>query len=82
MDKCCAQFIVTRERIKKRPKAFYEMILKTMSDPKKNYARAADGKNLGRALHVCILLPTPPPRLIGWNMCRPMRRLNVVCVGQ
>jgi hypothetical protein len=24
----------------------------------------------------------PPPRLIGWNMCRPMRRLNDVCVGQ
>jgi hypothetical protein len=24
----------------------------------------------------------PPPRLIGCNMCRPMRRLNDVCVGQ
>jgi tetratricopeptide (TPR) repeat protein len=31
---------------------------------------------------LCILLPTPPPPLIGWNMCRPMRRLNDVCVGQ
>ena len=47
MDKCCAQFVVTRERVKKRPKAFYEMVLATMTDPKKNYMRAADGKNWG-----------------------------------
>ena len=47
MDKCCAQFIVHRDRVKKRPKAFYEMILKTMSDPKKNYLRASDGKHHG-----------------------------------
>ena len=33
--------------MKKRPKAFYEMILKTMSDPKKNYLRAPDGKHHG-----------------------------------
>jgi acyl-CoA thioesterase FadM len=31
---------------------------------------------------LCILLAPPPPRLIGWNICRPMRRLNGVCVGQ
>jgi 6-phosphofructokinase 1 len=31
---------------------------------------------------LCILLPAPTPRLIGWNMCRPMRRLNDVCVSQ
>jgi CBS-domain-containing membrane protein len=24
----------------------------------------------------------PTPRMIGWNMCRPMRRLNDACVGQ
>jgi hypothetical protein len=24
----------------------------------------------------------PPPRLIGWNMCRPMRRLNGTCADQ
>jgi hypothetical protein len=32
----------------------------------------------------CTLNSTdpPPPRLIGCNMCRPMRRLNDVCVGQ
>jgi hypothetical protein len=32
----------------------------------------------------CTLNSTdpPPPRLIGWNICRQMRRLNDVCVGQ
>jgi hypothetical protein len=32
----------------------------------------------------CTLNSTdpPPPRLIGCNMCRPMRRLNAVCVSQ
>jgi hypothetical protein len=32
----------------------------------------------------CTLNSTDPPtpRLIGWNMCRPMRRMNDVCVGQ
>jgi SNF2 family DNA or RNA helicase len=31
---------------------------------------------------MCILLAPPTPNLIGWNVCRPMRRLNDVCVGQ
>ena len=38
--------------------------------------------DLGRALHVVYSTDPPPPRLIGWNMCRPIRRLNAVCVGQ
>ena len=46
-EKCCAQFVVTRERIKARPKALYELILKEMTDPQKNYHRAPHGKNSG-----------------------------------
>ena len=46
-EKCCAQFVVSRERIKARPRALYELILKLMTDPKKKYERAAHGKNNG-----------------------------------
>ena len=46
-EKCCAQFLVSRERIKERPRALYEMILKQMTDPSKNYRRASHGKNTG-----------------------------------
>lgn len=46
-EKCCAQFVVSRERIKSRPKALYELILKEMTDSKKNYKRAPHGKNSG-----------------------------------
>lgn len=46
-EKCCAQFVVSRGRIKERPRALYEMILKQMTDPTKNYHRASHGKNTG-----------------------------------
>lgn len=46
-EKCCAQFVVSRERIKARPRALYEMILAQMTDPKKRYQRAPHGKNSG-----------------------------------
>ncbi|CAL6334404.1 unnamed protein product [Bathycoccus prasinos] len=46
-EKCCAQFIVSRGRIKARPKALYQLILTEMTDPKKNYKRAPHGKNSG-----------------------------------
>jgi len=46
-EKCCAQFVVSRERIKRRPRALYEMILKQMTDRRKNYNRAPHGKNIG-----------------------------------
>ena len=46
-DKCCAQFVVSRERIKARPKELYELILEQMTDKNKNYRRAPHGKNSG-----------------------------------
>lgn len=46
-EKCCAQFMVTRERIQQRPRALYELILREMSDKKKKYHRAPHGKNSG-----------------------------------
>ncbi|CAL6329437.1 unnamed protein product [Bathycoccus prasinos] len=46
-EKCCAQFMVSRERIRKQPRELYEVILKQMSDKRKNYHRAPHGKNLG-----------------------------------
>ncbi|CAL6334601.1 unnamed protein product [Bathycoccus prasinos] len=46
-EKCCAQFVVSRERIKARPRALYEMILAEMTDPRKNYRRAPHGRNSG-----------------------------------
>jgi hypothetical protein len=46
-EKCCAQFVVSRERIKARPRALYELILKLMTDPKKKYKREHHGKNDG-----------------------------------
>jgi len=46
-EKCCAQFVVSRERIKARPRELYELILKQMTDPKKNYGRAPHGTNSG-----------------------------------
>jgi hypothetical protein len=36
----------------------------------------------GRELHVVYSTDPPPPRLIGWKSCWPMRRLNAVCAGQ
>jgi hypothetical protein len=49
--------------------------------PDASMAQVRQVLTVGRCT-LCILLPTPPPRRIGWNMCRPMRRLNDVCVGQ
>ncbi|CAL6338560.1 unnamed protein product [Bathycoccus prasinos] len=46
-EKCCAQFVVSRKRIKARPRAFYELILEQMTDKKKDYRRAPHGKNAG-----------------------------------
>jgi hypothetical protein len=46
-EKCCAQFIVSRKRIKARPRAFYELVLAQMTDKKKKYHRAPHGKNSG-----------------------------------
>lgn len=46
-EKCCAQFVVSRRRIIARPRELYELILKQMSDPRKNYGRAQHGKNAG-----------------------------------
>jgi len=46
-EKCCAQFVVSRDRIKARPRALYELILSQMIDPEKKYARAPHGKNNG-----------------------------------
>ena len=46
-EKCCAQFVVTRDRIRSRPLKLYEMILKQMIDKKKKYVRAKHGKNMG-----------------------------------
>ncbi|CAL6337655.1 unnamed protein product [Bathycoccus prasinos] len=46
-EKCCAQFIVSRDRIKRRPRKLYELILEQMTDHKKRYGRAAHGKNDG-----------------------------------
>ena len=46
-EKCCAQFVVSRERIKARPRELYELILKQMTDPKKDYRRAPHGRNSG-----------------------------------
>jgi len=46
-EKCCAQFVVSRERIKARPRELYLLILKQMTDKKKNYHRAAHGNNNG-----------------------------------
>ena len=46
-EKCCAQFMVSRERIKRRPREMYELILKEMTDTKKKYGRARDGKHVG-----------------------------------
>lgn len=46
-EKCCSQFVVSRKRIKARPRELYELILKQMTDPKKNYRRAPHGKNNG-----------------------------------
>lgn len=46
-EKCCAQFVVSRERIKARPRELYELILNQMTDPKKSYRRAPHGKNPG-----------------------------------
>ena len=36
-EECCAQFIVSRQRIKARPRELYEIILRQMTDPQKNY---------------------------------------------
>ena len=46
-EKCCAQFIVSRNRIRSRNHKLYELILKQMTDKKKNYGRAKHGKNIG-----------------------------------
>ena len=46
-DKCCAQFVVSRERVKARPRELYELILEQMTDKNKNYLRASHGKNSG-----------------------------------
>lgn len=46
-EKCCAQFIVSRDRIRSRPRKLYEIILKQMIDKKKKYERAKHGKNKG-----------------------------------
>ena len=46
-EKCCAQFVVSRERIKARPRELYELILEQMTDKKKNYQRAIHGKHSG-----------------------------------
>ena len=46
-EKCCAQFVVSRKRIKARPRELYELILKQMTDVKKKYNRAKHGKNDG-----------------------------------
>ena len=39
--------MVTRERIRQRPRALYELVLREMSDKKKNYHRAPHGRNSG-----------------------------------
>ncbi|KAK3272036.1 hypothetical protein CYMTET_19643 [Cymbomonas tetramitiformis] len=39
-EKCCAQFMVHRDRIKAHPKSFYERQLKEMTDPNKTYLRS------------------------------------------
>ena len=46
-EKCCAQFVVSRERIWARPRELYELILEQMTDVGKNYHRAPHGKNSG-----------------------------------
>ena len=46
-EKCCAQFVVSRERIQARPRRLYELILEQMTDKKKNYRRAPHGKHSG-----------------------------------
>jgi hypothetical protein len=46
-EKCCAQFVVSRERIQARPRRLYELILEQMTDKKKNYQRAPHGKHSG-----------------------------------
>ena len=46
-EKCCAQFVVSRDRIKARPRGLYDMILEQMIDKKKNYKRAPHGKHSG-----------------------------------
>lgn len=46
-EKCCAQFIVSRDRIKARPRELYELILHQMTDHKKKYRRAPHGRNNG-----------------------------------
>jgi len=38
-EKCCAQFMVHRDRIKRHPKEFYAMQRDQMTDPKKSYKR-------------------------------------------
>jgi hypothetical protein len=42
---------------------------------------AAAAAEVGRCT-LCILLAPPPPRLIDCTICRPMRRLNGLCIGQ
>jgi len=46
-EKCCAQFIVSRNRVKQRPRELYELILEQMTDKSKRYKRAKHGVNVG-----------------------------------
>jgi len=39
-EKCCAQFMVHRDRVLRHPREFYELQRNTMSDPSKSYARS------------------------------------------
>jgi len=45
-EKCCAQFMVHRDRVLKHPKSFYEIQRQEMTDPGKTYLRSMKQMNV------------------------------------